>query len=323
MNEKLEIGPYNTSRDIPTTESMLYKDVFGFFLSRRNTVDGGRGDCIGLNFTMYFIYNDDSLVSANERQWYRRTNGKYVGDRHPEKTNDVHPMSRDHYLNTLMSLKLFLIRNQDDPDKAIKCSNYRRRIEQIHRGTGGRISSKARKTIELRCYSQAIQDKLFFEFLYYLLEILTVVLFYRPLTWLAVKIGQYNKEVDQDEWTTLYLQNLPKYKQVIHRIAFPSYALIKVGWKLYLLNGMPRMNRFVKRLYRPLVGRTNYVQRMLFGEKDIPRDKVESFKAMHGGRWSSYLNQRNDRWLHVLNPQPIYNVEDVDLVRKLYNETQV
>jgi len=292
----------------------------------RNTSFSGRGDCIGLNFVMYFIYGDESLVEANSQQWYRDfITNKYIGDRHPELPNSVHPMSRDHYLNTLMSLKLYLNRNQNDPDKAVKCSNYRRRIKQIHKGTGGRISKKARKTLELRCYSQAIQDKIFYEFLYYLLEIIAAVIGYLPFTKLALWLGDYGEEVDQEDWETLYLQRQPKYKQWLHKIVFPSYALIKVGYKLYLLDGIPWMNRLVKWFYRPLIGETNYVQQMLLGKKSIPRDKVESFKAMRGGRWSSYLNTRNDRFLTVFNPKLhkfTSNLEDVDLVRKLYNETQ-
>ena len=325
--EKLEIGPYNPDTNISEDESMLYKDNHGFFLSRLNETDSGRGDCIGLNFGMYFIYDDPSLVEANSQQWYRDfETGKFIGDRHPELPNSVHPMSRDHYLNTLMSLKLFLIRNENDAFQSVQCSRYRTKIKNMQKHTGFFISKKARKTLELACYGKAIQNKIFFEFLYYLLEIIAAVIGYLPFTKLALWLGDYGEEVDQDEWETLYLQRQPRYKRWLHKIVFPSYALIKVGYKLYLLDGIPWMNRLVKWFYRPLIGETNYVQQMLLGKKGIPRDKVESFKAMRGGRWSSYLNTRNDRFLTVFNPALhnfTSNLEDVDLVRKLYNETQL
>ena len=73
-----------------------------------------------------------------------------------------------------------------------------------------------------------------------------------------------------------------------------------------------------------MVGNTNYVQQMWLGKKDIPRDKVESFKHMRGGRWSGYLNNRNDRDMKVFtDDRYTVNLQDVDLVRHLYNETQL
>jgi len=45
---------------------------------------------------------------------------------------------------------------------------------------------------------------------------------------------------------------------------------------------------------------------------------------MKGGRWSGYLSNRNDRNMEVF-PEGRYtvNLQDVDLVRHLYNETQL
>ena len=62
---------------------------------------------------------------------------------------------------------------------------------------------------------------------------------------------------------------------------------------------------------------------MLFGVKGIPRERIESYKSMKGGRWSGYLNKRNDRGMKLHNKGYTENVKDVDLARFLYNETQL
>ncbi len=137
-------------------------------------------------------------------------------------------------------------------------------------------------------------------------------------------ILNFGKEVDQHEYdVTNKLQAQPKWKGKVAKAVYPSYAMLITGWKLYVLSGFPILRKINELVYRPMIGKTNYVQKMLFGMKNIPRDKIESYTPMQGGRWSGYLNSRNDRHMGLREPQPEYNNLDVDIARKLYNETQL
>ena len=94
------------------------------------------------------------------------------------------------------------------------------------------------------------------------------------------------------------------------------------GWKIYAVDGMTWLKKIHQKVYRPMIGKTSYVQQMLFGMK-VPRERIESYKAMKGGRWGGYLSNRNDRNMRVLSPQVEWNNVDVDVARKLFNETQI
>ena len=318
----LKIGPYTNDPNVSEEEAYVYVDHFGMAVNREPT-DHGRGDSIGGTADMYFVYNDTYLLKWIPNLWRHNYKGEFKGTRHPEYTEEMmddRPMSRDHYINTLFALKLYNLRHNTD--------YYDYDIRRIHKNTGWKISKKARKTLSVVFWSNAILGSKFNEFLYYLFDILAAIFIYIPIHKLGMWIAGFEEEVDQAEWQARdskdkYLQHQPKWKTVIDDIMFPSYALFKVGWMMYVLNGLPRMKRFTQKLYLIMVGKTNYVQQMMLGVKNIPRDKVESFKPMKGGRWSIYLSTRNDRVLQVLKNPPKYNNLDVDLVRKLYNETQL
>jgi hypothetical protein len=138
-------------------------------------------------------------------------------------------------------------------------------------------------------------------------------------------ILNFQEEFEQEDFVPFpegpRMQEKPKWKQWMHHLMYPSYALQMVGWKLYVVDDH-WLKKIHQKVYRPMVGKTNYVQQMLLGMK-VPRERIESFKSMRGGRWSGYLSDRNDRYMHVLNPQPHYNKVDCDTARKLYNETQL
>jgi hypothetical protein len=310
---KLKVGPY--SRAATSDNAYNIVDEYGM-MTTTNPPNYGRGDSHESNWLTYLIYNDWGVVAMSASLWYETetAGGKYVGQRHPLISVMDHPISRDHYVYTLLQLRLYEKRNNFAPGGP--------KINRITSQTGWIISKMARKTLSLIFWSNAIQGDKMSEFLYYVTEILTLLLWYLPSHALGSLIANYGKEVDQDEWKKIQLQDQPKYKTVISKIIYPSYALTFEGFKLYVLDGLPLMKRLVKWLHRPMIGKTNYVQKMLFGMK-VPRDKVEDFVAMQGGRWSGYLNSRNDRNLKALDPQPIYNKLDVDLARFLFNETQL
>jgi hypothetical protein len=308
------IGPY--SREALPPDTYHHLDEYGM---ARLDWNHKPGDSLGGMMRMYFVYNDPKLVTSSASMWYFDSSGKYVGQRHPILPPEDHPMSRDHYTTTLLTLKLNHMRTGNESSMA--------KIKEITDNTGYIISKMARRTFGLHWWSKAIQGKKFYQFLYHWFEIISAVFIYLPIYAILNPIGNYGKEVDQEDWVPWpdgeRLQDLPKYRQTISKILYPSYSMLLSGWQLYVLDDFPLLRKIQQSVYRPMIGKTNYVQQMLFGKKDIPRDKVESYKAMRGGRWSGWLNSRNDRNMRVFEPPVQVNNVDVDILRMLYNETQL
>jgi hypothetical protein len=227
-------------------------------------------------------------------------------------------MSRDHYHSTLSLLKMHYDRTGSTASMA--------KIKEITDETGYIISKMARRGFGLKWWSEAIQGKKGYQVLWHLNGIIQSVFVYLPVHFILGAIANFTEEVEQEDWIPYpegeRLQDLPKWKQVIEDIMYPSYAMQMVGWKLHVVDGLPFLKKLHQMAYRPMIGKTNYVQQMLLGMK-VPRERIESYKSMMGGRWGGYLSNRNDRNMHVLNPQPHYNQVDVDVARKLYNETQL
>lgn len=309
----LPIGTYKP--DATEEESYIFVDEFDFFATRSS--DQGRGDSLGGGADMYFAYDDPRFVFSGEKMWYFDSYGKYVGQRHPLVHPDDHPMSRDHYHSTLSMLKMHYDRTGSTASMA--------KIKEITDETGYIISKMARRGMGLKWWSKAIQGKKFYQTIWHIDAIMQSVLWYLPIHFILGAMTKFSTEVEQEDWKpwpeSERLQDLPKWKQVMEDIMYPSYALQMVGWKLYVVDDH-WLKKIHQKVYRPMVGKTNYVQQMLLGMK-VPRERIESYKAMKGGRWSGYLSNRNDRNMRVLDPQPQCNRLDMDVARKLYNETQL
>ena len=310
----LPVGPYKP--DATADEAYNHVDEFDMFATY--SPNKGRGDSLGGSADMFFCYNDTRFVFSAEKLWYFNEDGKYIGQRHPLISPEDHPMSRDHYHSTLSMLKMHYDRTGSTASMA--------KIKEITDETGYIISKMARRGLGLKWWSEAIQGKKFYQALWHINGIIQAVLVYLPMHFIFAK-SAFSEEVDQWEYVPYpegpRLQELPKWNHWISKATYPSYALQMVGWKLYVVDGLPFLKRIHQAVYRPMVGKTNYVQKMLLGVKGIDREFIQFYQAMKGGRWGGYLSERNDRNMRVLLPQPQYNNVDVDIARKLYNETQI
>lgn len=308
-----EIGPYNRSAIPP--EAYYHLDEYGFVRLDWNVKPG---DSLGGMSMFYYAYGDQELVFAAEQMWYFDSYGKYVGQRHPILPPEDHPMSRDHYHSTL-----WLLLQHYRQTGSIASKN---KIKEITDNTGYIISKMARRGFGLKFWSEAIQGKKFYQFLWHWWDIFSAVFVYLPVHFTFGWIAEFSDEVEQWEYVPYpdgpRLQEQPKYKRWISKIEYPSYATQMTGWKIYALDGFPLLRKIHQAVYRPLIGKTNYVQHMLFGKK-VDREKIELYQPMKGGRWSGWLNERNDRNMRVLVPSPEVNNLDVDVARKLWNETQL
>jgi len=327
--EKLLIGPYNP--DATKENSYYYRDEHNLFINHNTRTDNG--DSIGGTQDAYMIYNDPKLIEGIDNCWQYRNEykgkdykGKMVGVRHPDyMEKDGLPffhlgakMSRDHYIYTLVALRIWEMRTGLKHPK----------LEQIIKATPFGIRSMARWTLPLILWSKALQGNKVALWWYLAQNIAIANLFYIPLWKLGNKIADFGEEVEQEDWVPYpegeRLQEQPKYVRWISKITIPSYALQFAGTRLYVVpDTFPRMKKMLMKSNLKMVGKTNYVQQMLFGVKGIPRERIESYKSMQGGRWSGYLNKRNDRGMKLHTKNYTENVIDVDLARFLYNETQL
>lgn len=326
--EKLPLSPY-----VPDAGD----DIAYYYIDEHNLCvtysrNKGIGDAIGRTMRAYLLTNDIKLLEGIINLWQLSPehNNKLVGIRHPDYVEaEDKPffhlgarMSRDHYIYTLVALRLFEIRTGKRHPKH----------EEIVKATPFGIRSMARWTLGLILWSKASVGNKTALFLSLILDLVMINLLYVPLRKLGDKICGWENEMDQEEWATLEhhtvqtnSQFLPKWKQKISKIIYPSYAIQFSCYQLYVTpDTFPKLKKTLQKSILKMVGNTNYVQQMFLGKKDIPRDKVEAFKTMKGGRWSGYLNNRNDRNMQVLpDGQETVNLMDVDLVRFLYNETQI
>ena len=69
------------------------------------------------------------------------------------------------------------------------------------------------------------------------------------------------------------------------------------------------------------IDKENFLLRIMYGGK-VSAEDVYNYKSMSSWRWSTYLNELNDRDLYIItDPKELEaNVLDVDLLRKMYEK---
>jgi hypothetical protein len=331
--EKLVIGIY----DREATNDVAYFTIDEHNLTITFSSDKGIGDAIGRTLETYWIYDDPDLIDGIVNCWQYRGehkgkfyNGNIVGVRHPDFVEKEglkwyqlgDRMSRDHYIYTLIALKLWEKRTGKEHPK----------LKEIVKATPFGIRNMARWTLGLILWSKALRGNKVALFISLLLDLIVINIISIPVRKICYKLTGWYDELEQDEWELIQHdpkqtneQHQPKWFKNMDSIAYPSYAIGFSAKQLYVTpDTFPKLKRAVQKSMLKMVGKTNYVQQMLLGKKGIPRDKVEAYKTMKGGRWSGYLHQRNDRSMRV-HPEGKYtvNLKDVDMVRHLYNETQL
>lgn len=319
MKKKLELSRFN--------KNALKGDVYYFVdehgLMLHDKTNPGKGDAIGRSYRAYLAYRDPIFPKAVAKLWdYTYGMGDHPntikGIRHPDLANDESKMSRDHYIYTLALLKEAI---RDGNDDSLIMDKFNMIID-----AGSEVDNMMRFTLPLVCWTEALGENKWYEFWFYIFEILTVSLVYIPMTKLGNWIAGFSKEVEQDEWAKYepkYLQHQAKWKIPISKLIYPAFARQFLIAQIEALDdNYPKLKARLKKLHTKLVGETNYVQRM-FLDMEVPRDKVEGYKMMKGGRWSGWLNNRNDRWMYVIDRKKEgyreQNLMDEDWARAVWN----
>jgi len=276
--------------------------------------DNGKGDAIGRNFFTYFVYDDEKLVHAVKKCWtveYDKRGFYLQGYRYP--THDRKDMSRDHVLNTAL---IYHLHEKREKHEMI--------LEPFVRLVRWRISDKFMFSPTLWFYIRALAGMKWALPLFYIciyLEIGVAVL----LNLFIINYGEFGEEYSQDDFIK---EQLTEKQRILRRFMYPLYTLRQVAFMLYFLKDS-WVKRGVQKMCSYIVPKHNYVMQLLLKTKRQPtQEQVYSYKAMNGGRWTTYLNKLTDRDVYVIKdkyPEKAKtllraNVVDVDLVRKLYEE---
>jgi hypothetical protein len=237
------------------------------------------------------------------------------GIRHPDLVDEKRKMSRDHYVYTLALLK-------EAMRDGIK-GNVSDKFHMIINSSPREVEHMMRFNLSLVCWAKALKGNKFAEWWFYALQIFTAAFLYLPLTGLGNLIAGFTtKEVDQDDWAEYspkYLQEQRRYKRWIDKIIYPAFARGFLMTQVYALDdNFPVMREALLKAHRPLVGSTNYVHKLQLGMK-VPEDKVKWYQSMRGGRWSGWLNNRNDRYIQKLSGYKDENLFSVDWLRYWWN----
>jgi len=270
--------------------------------------DAGMGDSIGTTLDAYLAYDHEPFARAvrNCFEFKCDNKGHYIqGYRHPSlKKIEYNDLSRDHILNSLILMKV---------------SNNGVFLKYLSKYLRWKISDRYSFTIDLWLWMKGISGNRFAMFAYYLV-IIPVMFFSMLLNKIIYLLAGIGKEVPQDEYVQADRSKFSKFKLYLIGLIYPMYTLAQTSFMMYVTpNSLGKW--LLKKICLWGVDEQNFLLRIMFGGK-ISAEEVYGYKAMNGWRWSTYLNELNDRDLYVItDPKRLEsNVLDVDLLRKMYEK---
>ena len=271
-------------------------DEYGLILTRGG--NHGYGDSIGRTVRGAIKPNSSKMMDGPLR-CYKYVSGStkpYIQlYRHPIFMSDDKPntFSRDHYSYLCIGLKHF---------------NMNATLKSIVSGVRWRLSDKFTQTIDLWLWTKAITGNKLASLLFFMIKI-PMLLLNSLNNWFWTVYGGFSKEMDQQSYDNAFPLKLTKRQKWITSddkfggkvegtLFYPTYALLNSMMQLYVMKDSIGKS-IAKVCARPMVG-TNTVLKILTGIKVTP-EEVYGYKPMKGGRWTTKLNERNDRDTRILD----------------------
>jgi len=301
-----------------TNDTYIYVDKKYKMMIQHHGTDSGKGDAIGRNMDAYWVYEDYRFIEGIKDCWVKIKksmklfglipfrNYYYQGYRYPDHVDT--DLSRDHALNTIQAYKLAGM-----PDKE---------LQEFVKHLKWKISDRYSFVPDTWLSIRAIAGMKWARVLFYSIEI-PVMLFNMLRNKYVYKKYKIEDEVPQHEYVHVpNSEKRPEFSEFVPKL-FPVYALGNLARQLNLMEDSLG-KKILYRIIRKMVLKHNYVIRMLindFEPTEENRKLVYDYKSMKGGRWSTSLNEVNDRHLYILDDKLVeYNAIDVDLVRKLFEK---
>jgi len=289
--------------------------------------NNGKGDAIGRTKDAYFAYGDPRFVEGVKNCWVKKERktwlgkklfGKYYykGHRYPTEEYLEKDFSRDHTSNTFVLMKLA---GEEEWTKEV-ASHIKYTIRKKHVTSKGKVKTH-RFTPALWGFVKSFAGRWWGKPLFYFMSFFEIILYHfqNGLVYLA---GWFSRELLQEDYNaqTMSNQKQGKWRQFWSKLAYPMYALNLFGWQLFVLK-----NNFFKRLLQYmsylLIPRYNYQLKLLFNVGKVKKEDVLKYKSMVGGRWTTVLNELNDRDVSIITKEEllIANTLDKDLLIFLWN----
>lgn len=302
--------------DLFTTKTEYYVDRYDMMMTQNPSWnpngDNGIVDSIGRTVDAYFAYDHLRFIYA-VRKCYRYKNGylqQYLqAYRHPSiAVNDLkggiyNDMSRDHIIYSLIIFKA-----SNDPYLYYLSKNLR-----------WKISDRYWFTPEVWLWMKGITGNKLAMFLYYLLDI---IILFIAIKWnkFIYFVAGFQPESNQNDFKKVQNSDKPKSKVFFRKLLYPIYTLYQKAFMMYVSDNCYGKKK-IKQICLKGIDKENYLLRIMFGDKTVTEEQVNSYKPMTGWRWSGYLESNlNDRDMNIIT-DPVKleaNVLDVDLLQKMY-----
>jgi len=284
--------------------------------------DNGKGDAVGRSKDAYFAYGEPRFVEGVKNCWVKidKGNGKYYwkGYRYPTPEYFEKDFSRDHTSNTFV---LMALAGEKEWAKEI-ASHIRWVITEKHKTSSGKMVGK-------HCFTPALWGWMKGKFankwwglpVFYFISFLELILYWFQ-NGLVYLMGWFSRELLQEDYNaqTMSRQKQGKWRQFWSKISYPIFALNLFAWQLFILKDNP-IKRLLQLMARPLIPRYNHYLKLMFNVGKVTKDDVLNYKSSQGGRWTTPLNELNDRDVRIITkPEWLAaNVQDRDLLIAIWN----
>uniref|UniRef100_UPI0040564B36 hypothetical protein n=1 Tax=Candidatus Electrothrix sp. TaxID=2170559 RepID=UPI0040564B36 len=287
----------------------------------------GKGDGIGRAKDAYFCYGDPQFIEGVKNCWKKIecdpdyedcSKWKYYwkGHRYPTPEYFAKDFSRDHTSNTFVLMKLA---GEDEWIKDV-AENIKYTIRKKHVTSSGKVRTH-RFTPALWGFVKSFAGKWWGKPLFYGVSFFEII-GYNIQNGFVYLIGWFSRELHPEDYNAkrMAIQKQGKWKQFWRKKAYPIYALNLFGWQLFVMN-----DNFIKRLLQYmsylLIPRYNHFLMLLFNVGKVTKEQVLEYKSMKGGRWTTPLNELNDRDVFIINKEEWLkeNTLDRDLLISMWN----
>ena len=297
--------------------------------------DGNKGDALGRSLEAWFLYGDPQFIEGAKNCWIRidcdpdyddcsKWTYYYKGHRYPTPEFLMKDFSRDHTSNTIV---LMALAGEDEWLKELT-SHIRWVITRQHINSKGKKIGRHSFTPAMWGWVKSFAGKWWGKPLFYLITFIEIIL-YIIINNLCYLFGWFGPEVHQDDYDkdTMSKQKQSKWKQFWAGLTYPVYALCHMAWQLYVneVTSKTKVGKFINRILQiisyPLIGKHHYLHKLMFNVGKVSKADVLGYKAMKGGRWSTPLNEINDRDVFIIKREDWLeaNVLDQDILIKFWN----
>lgn len=285
----------------------------------------GKGDAIGRSKDAFFAYGDRRFIEGVKNCWVKMDEGDgkywYKGHRYPTPEFLEKDMSRDHTSNTFVLMKLA---GEEEWLKET-VSHIKWVITKKHVNSGGKKIGRHCYTPALWAFAKSFLGKWWALPVFYTMSFLELIL-YHVQNGLVYLMGWFSRELHQEDYNAKRMarQRQSKWRQTWAKLAYPIYALNLFAWQLFVLKDNP-FKRLLQYMSYLLIPRHNYYLKLMFNVGKVTKEQVLNYKSMKGGRWTTPLNELNDRDVFIIEEKPYAdewlraNVLDKDLLIAIWN----